>query len=457
MVKSFFFRPKSICLKFVLLLLIYTGYAHGLTTTALKEADIAQLKPADLLTRWRHYHTVSRSNLEIAHAQLVIDQALTGDSTALEIYVKYLMQRVLHRKLAYWKPFLTSFLQDVPLKPSSAYHSYWMAQLHLLLNQQEAAIELLTPHSEAMHVPSMCELSALLVEQGIQHASQAATLAHNAQAITKVPCPKTLDPSHIMFRLALASSYPRDVPLTLDELKILESYVMYQNNPSINHQLKLAIALYKAKMYTNAMPLLQPLADTHNANAAYYLGNIHHYGLAGMLDTILAEQYYKIAIQYEHPQSYYELAQLYGEFSPFSADHVQRDRLYQKALWKGVEEAAAPVIHALCAGRDWHDINCQYLDSLFNKMPQSKGFIYLKEYLFISENLKRPQAALPAYLRKGVEAEHELSKLYAVLGYFKKRNVVLNRMNLRAISQYLHAFDEDFWFWNLCDSNPRCL
>ncbi|MBL6735304.1 MAG: sel1 repeat family protein [Shewanellaceae bacterium] len=423
----------------------------------LNQSDITQLKPIDLLTRWRQSKTRSRSKLELNHVQQIKSQALAGDHRTLEIYVKYLQQRVVPNNLNYWQPIILNFLENIDEPFANPKYAYWLAQLNLLVKRYPEAIALLAPHSEAKHIPSLCALSAVLTQTDIMRASEAANLAHLAQTITSTPCAEAIDDMQVLLRLALAIEYPLDLPLSVKELSLLDEYARYQNDPQPYHQLQFAIALYKQDMFAQALPVLQLLADKGNAEAAYYLGNIYHYGLAHVLDIPMAEHYYQIGIDHKHPRSYYEMAQMYGEFSHLPQDLKLRNGYYKAALLMGVSEAAKPVIYDVCHGKEYHDHGCQHLVRIINSTNKNEGFDAVISYYFSSLGIQGNPNMYQRQLRRAVELGNPRGKLYAMLKQMEERHVVINQNNLAAVAKYIQGFSQEWWFLKLCNWDPMCF
>lgn len=373
---------------------------------------------------------------------------------ALEYYVKYLKQRVTASMVPYWHDMLQATLQQIPIKANNAKHSYWLAQFHWLLQHQKQAIELLKPHSE-YDIPSLCALSGVMADSGLEHAAEAAALAHQAQKILNIPCPETQDPMQVILRLALASEYPNDLLLNVKEQKLLEAYVVNQNSSIQNRTLTMAIGLYKAKMYKQALPLFKPLANDGVVEAAYYAGNIYHYGLAYWLNVPQARTYYEIGVKQEHGPSMYELAQMLGEFANSRANNTLRKELYAKAMLQGIEDAVPYVVKSKCRNREWHKNECLFAFTKFEhvfKTPGSEKYLHahLTEPEILDSLITRPK-----YLREAIEEGHDISKLYAFLHYFDRRDVTINRNNLYAISKFYDKFSNSFWNYQLCDTNPK--
>jgi TPR repeat protein len=453
---SFFLRLKSICLNIVFFMLFFGCSAQSMTVTELDQSDITQLKPVDLLTRWRHDHAKWRSKLELAHFRKVQLQALAGDTHALEIYVKYLQQRVRRNNIEYWQPIILNFLKDIDERLDNPDDCYWLAQLYLLVKRYPEAIALLTPHSEAAHIPSICALSAILAQTNIMRTAEAANLAHLAQTISSTPCAEAVDDTHLLLRLALATVYPLDQPLSVDELSLFDEYVLFQKNPTPYYRLQFAIALYESDMFDRALPVFEFLADQGNAKAAYYLGNIYHYGFSGVLDVEKAEHYYQIGIDNEHPHSYFEMAQLYGEFSHSYRDLTRRQSYYQTALSLGVLEAAKPVIYNKCHDKPRHDVECQHVLKMIGAINQNEGFSYVIGYYLSSLDIDGAPNLYQMQLRQAVKLGHPKGQLYAMLKQMEEEQVVINKNNLTTIAKYSNGFNQQWWYWKLCGWDQMC-
>jgi hypothetical protein len=414
---------------------------------------------SDLLTQWPAMTYERRTDVEKDQVGEVMRDALEGNVTALEVYIKYMQQRRATYSQPSYFAALKQFLNEAAQLEATLQRTYWLAQGWLLLNDDEQASNLLSPYSASEKPYVACALSHTYAN--LHHFSEAAILAHQAYELMGQVCQEAN--SNVLLRLAIINHYPMEITLDADTMKVNPAFVRFMNGTS--NLFDFAKALYQNEYYAKALPRLEKIAQNGDPQAHFLAGNIYHYGLSGYLNVSAAEDHYRAAIRHRHGESYYELAQLYGEFETYRLDSdTVREVYYKEAFYLGVREAFEPYVYASCKkdrGARSASSDCLYLKNLVYGLSREDGFNHHADMFYHQTDLfksvethyeKNPYR----YARLAAESGYQASKLHAFLMNAAKRHVVLNKRNLTAITRYVDGFNHVYWHNLLCAFDRTC-
>jgi TPR repeat protein len=107
--------------------------------------------------------------------------------------------------------------------------------------------------------------------------------------------------------------------------------------------LKTGIEKYRAKAYSEALPLLLRAGNAGKSEGAFYLGYMYDEGLGVAQDYALARKWYEQAATAGHPSAFHNLGLIYGAGHGVPADYTIALEWYRKAAAAGNASAMQAV------------------------------------------------------------------------------------------------------------------